>query len=156
MSSAYHFVKEREELKQLECFLRSGDSALWSGIWRMPIANAMKNFIWRACQNLLPTKENLMRRKVVNDPMCHICSLEVETTFHIIWGCPSAQDVLGQVLESSKRVYSMDQISSKLQRCFSKNVARGTSAYFRKQQGGFGFDAMHGYTKVIFFILTLL
>lgn len=57
--------------------------------------------MWRACKNLLLTKENLKRRKVVDDPKCPICSLEVETTYHILWGYPSTQDVCG----ASKRIF---------------------------------------------------
>lgn len=106
VSSAYHFVKEMEELRQPECSLRSGDSTLWKEIWTLPITNAGKNFIWRACQNLLPTKENLMKRRVVNDPMCPICSFGgrnylpyfMGVSFGLGWGGG------GEVLGCSKRV----------------------------------------------------
>lgn len=32
---------------------------------------------------------------MVIDPLCSICNLEIETTYHILWGCPSASDVWG-------------------------------------------------------------
>ena len=34
-----------------------------------------------------------MRRKIVNDPVCPICGLEVESVSHILWECPSSMDV---------------------------------------------------------------
>jgi hypothetical protein len=45
--------------------------------------------------NILPTKERLYRRKVTKDALCPICTLEEETSLHILWSCPSARDVWG-------------------------------------------------------------
>ncbi|XP_059428671.1 uncharacterized protein LOC132162451 [Corylus avellana] len=50
-------------------------------------------FVWRACHNLLPTRANLFKRKVINSPLCPICNLVEESVEHIIWSCPSATDV---------------------------------------------------------------
>lgn len=96
-----------KEIQQPGGSSQPSDSIVWSGIWNLQISNAEKNFMWRACHNLLPTKENLLRRKVVSDLMCPICKLEVETTFHILWGCPSASDVWGV----SSRVFQKSTFS---------------------------------------------
>lgn len=53
-----------------------------------------KNF-WRTSHNLLPTKDNLLKRKVVDEPMCPICEKEPETVFHALRGCPAAMDIWG-------------------------------------------------------------
>jgi hypothetical protein len=53
----------------------------------MNVPNVLKVFMWRECNNVLPTKVNLMKRKIVEDPLCPICGLEGETTGHILWGC---------------------------------------------------------------------
>ena len=57
--------------------------------------NTAKNIFWRAYQNLLPTKDNLLKRKVVDEPYCPICKEEPETVLHALWGFPSATDVWG-------------------------------------------------------------
>lgn len=41
------------------------------------------------------SKSNLCRRKVLTDHFCPFCETEAETTFHILWLCPSARDVWG-------------------------------------------------------------
>jgi hypothetical protein len=46
-------------------------------------------------ESLLPTKENIFRRKVVRDPNCPICAREPKLVLHILWLCPSTQDVWG-------------------------------------------------------------
>jgi hypothetical protein len=72
--------------------VRDGE-LVWKMIWNLKVPNAVKMFMWRACNNLLPTKMNLMRRGVVQEAKCPICGREDETAKHILWSCPSAQDV---------------------------------------------------------------
>ena len=56
----YRFLKEEAEL-----VVPDGDEgldkSLWKGIWSLHVPNKVKNFIWRACQNSLPTKLDLVR-----------------------------------------------------------------------------------------------
>jgi hypothetical protein len=49
--------------------------------------------MWKACHNILLTKENLFKRRVVDNKLCPCCEREEETTLHALWGCPSARDV---------------------------------------------------------------
>jgi hypothetical protein len=53
----------------------------------------VKVFLWKACNNILPTKHSLHKKGVTEDSLCPLCGLEDETTEHIIWNCQSAQDV---------------------------------------------------------------
>jgi hypothetical protein len=96
--SAYHMAKEKEGALLAGPSWRSEESMVWKGIWRANVPNAVKSFMWKACHNLLPTKENLFKRKVIPDPSCPICGLEVETTSHILWECASSADVWGASL----------------------------------------------------------
>lgn len=48
--------------------------------------------MWRACYNVLPTKGNLFKKKIVHDHLCPICELEEETTAHILGNCSAARD----------------------------------------------------------------
>jgi hypothetical protein len=93
VKSAYHLAKEIEGRQLPEGSTSRGKSDIWRILWALPIPNTEKKFMWRACQNLLPTKDNLLRRKVVQEPYCPICGLEPETVYHILWDCPSARDV---------------------------------------------------------------
>jgi hypothetical protein len=63
--------RQNEELRRTICQLR--------------VPNAMKMFLWRACNNLLPTKENLFQRMIVSaDMLCPICSWETKSVLHIL------------------------------------------------------------------------
>jgi hypothetical protein len=69
-----------------------GSHDFWRRLWALPVPNMEKNFLWRACQNILPTRDNLHKRRIILDHLCPVCGLEVETGFHILWQCPSAMD----------------------------------------------------------------
>lgn len=53
----------------------------------------MKMFIWRACRNALPTKENLCRQGCDIDPICQLCGDEIETLDHILLQCRMIQPI---------------------------------------------------------------
>ncbi|XP_035546799.1 uncharacterized protein LOC118348717 [Juglans regia] len=53
----------------------------------------VKLFIWKAANELLPTKKNLFLRKVVKDPFCPMCFKEEESVIHSLWECPATNDV---------------------------------------------------------------
>ncbi|XP_035547261.1 uncharacterized protein LOC118348858 [Juglans regia] len=49
--------------------------------------------IWKALHNILPTKLNLYKKKVINDPRCPICLQGEESVVHVLWTCPASSDV---------------------------------------------------------------
>ena len=38
---------------------------LWQAIWNLSVPSKVKHLVWRAAKNSLPTKMNLMRRKIM-------------------------------------------------------------------------------------------
>jgi hypothetical protein len=103
---------------------KSGDSGVWRAIWAMNLPNVAKNFMWRACHNSLPMKDNLLWQKVVSDPNCPICGLEAEMAYHVLWNCQSAWDVWGASELVSKRARYKAQTSFKWWRVFSTTMER--------------------------------
>lgn len=91
--SAYHMQHEIEMARK--AMGPSGNilSGVWGKLWNLPIPNPEKNFMWRACHDILPTRANLFKQKIIESPKCPICEQEEETTIHILWLCPSAMDV---------------------------------------------------------------
>jgi hypothetical protein len=57
------------------------------------VPEMVKVFLGKVSNNLLPTKENLYKRKMVHDPLCPICRLKVEIVSHILWRCQSSMDI---------------------------------------------------------------
>jgi hypothetical protein len=67
-----------------------GYEVMWKTLWKIQVPPVLRNFSWKMCNNLLPTKDNLFRKKSIPDPTCPLCLREPETIFHCIWGCPAA------------------------------------------------------------------
>lgn len=61
---------------------------LWKHIWKAAIQPKIKFFLWSACQNALPTLDNLYRRRAAPAPICPICNIEPETIEHTLLLCP--------------------------------------------------------------------
>ena len=91
--SAYHMQKELEERGHAESSSGGRCSGVWSKIWKLPVPNVEKEFLWRASHEILPTRADLYKRKIVASPLCPMCEQEDETANHILWNCPSAADV---------------------------------------------------------------
>ena len=71
----------------------AGMKEFWKFIWRLKVPNKVRNFTWRACRNILPTKANLFRRRITEDNVCAVCGSSEETTGHVLWHCHRAKEV---------------------------------------------------------------
>ncbi|KAG6636180.1 hypothetical protein CIPAW_11G093000 [Carya illinoinensis] len=71
---------------------RSADEA-WRKLWNLNIPGVTKIFVWKAITNCLPTKKNLLKRKVVKEALCPVCKREDESVCHTLWSCNRAGDV---------------------------------------------------------------
>ena len=73
-TSGLALVSDNEETKKF-----------WAGLWRLNVPNKIKTFVWWACTDLLPTLENLAKRKVVLSDNCPSYNKEPETVVHALW-----------------------------------------------------------------------
>ena len=88
--SRYRFLKEESELSELSKTSQVPplrDKQVWKRIWFMCVQQKVKNFIWRACRNAMPTKLALVRRTIISKPMCERCNSAVEDAIHALWSC---------------------------------------------------------------------
>ena len=70
-----------------------GGSQVCSKVWKMKVPNKIRVFGWRACQNILPTRENLFHKKVASDAYCERCNQAPKLVLHVLWECGAAQEV---------------------------------------------------------------
>lgn len=75
--------------------LASQSNPYWQHLWKIKVPRSVTLFLWRACNEVLPTKNNLFKIKVVPTPVCPMCGVDDETTGHALWWCAAAQDVWG-------------------------------------------------------------
>jgi hypothetical protein len=140
--SAYHMQMEMVSRNEGACSESEKQNRIWKRIWSLSVPNSEKNFLWRACNNILPTKENLCRRKIIMDSLCMFCGMEVESGFHILWQCPSAMDVWSGGCPKFRKVPWQATISWKLWRVYLINVLRRKWSFFAVLLGVSGRDEM--------------
>ncbi|KAG6721291.1 hypothetical protein I3842_03G106200 [Carya illinoinensis] len=100
VKSGYHHQRQVEAL----------ESTVWKKIWQLKVAPAVKIFIWKVCNEAIPTLANLKKRRVVEDSSCIVCKSEPETSSHVLWGCPAATDVWNQAcVKIQKMSFHSDQ-----------------------------------------------
>jgi hypothetical protein len=93
VKSAYHLGLEIIERGKGQTSQVEKGTDVWRYLWNLQVPNPIKIFLWRAYNDILPTRKNLLRRRVIEDGKCPWCNLEEETTAHAIWYCPAAKDV---------------------------------------------------------------
>ena len=52
----------------------------------------VRHFAWWACKDILPTKENLVRRKVLAEGTCEMRQSGLETSGHLFWECERVRE----------------------------------------------------------------
>lgn len=67
------------------------DQHLWKAIWRIPVPNKIRVFIWRCCRSFLALRHNLKRRKANIDDVCAVCGTQTESERHVFLDCHYAR-----------------------------------------------------------------
>ena len=71
----------------------SRNHKFWRLLWRLQVPHKVRHFSWRVCHGILPTKENLVRRGVLQDDRCDDCREGAENSGHFFWLCQRAMEV---------------------------------------------------------------
>lgn len=93
VKSSYHVALHLIQHDDGEHSAARLDGSIWKRVWSLNIPPKVRSFIWRAYSNILPTRENLHRRRVKVEPRCELCCQQPESTSHLLWECPFARNV---------------------------------------------------------------
>ncbi|XP_074290582.1 uncharacterized protein LOC141617299 [Silene latifolia] len=65
----------------------------WHVIWKLPVQQRIRMFIWLAAHRRLMTNYNRVRRGIHDDPLCPRCREEDESTDHLLRNCPYSKEI---------------------------------------------------------------
>lgn len=76
----------------------SGERRLnWKGLWSLHLPPPkVKVFLWRACFDIIPVGDELVRRHIAHNPYCIFCETQAKTSEHIFFEC----EVFGSIWSS--------------------------------------------------------
>jgi len=93
VKSGYRWLMEEDLKEEPSTSDLSNTRSIWKGVWSLRIPNRVKTLLWRAGSDTLPSKNNLLRRKIITDDLCLGCKLKSETIFQAIWSYPALAPV---------------------------------------------------------------
>ncbi|XP_024190432.1 uncharacterized protein LOC112194424 [Rosa chinensis] len=67
---------------------------LWKCLWKAKIPGKVQICVWRAVNNLLPTREQLLKKGYDGELGCIVCNHKVESIAHLFCKCPTALQIL--------------------------------------------------------------
>jgi len=65
--SAYHLEVERRDRDNWSTSTLPYAIPIWRRLWKLNLPRFILLFLWRACNNILPTKNNIYKKKIVID-----------------------------------------------------------------------------------------
>ena len=87
MKSGYKFLCEFLTPDSNRSQTSDSMKSFWKSIWKLKVPGKIKHFLWKACTNSLPTKENLLKRKILQESGCPRCSGSSKFVVHALWSC---------------------------------------------------------------------
>ena len=88
--------KEYSAKDEGECSDKRKSTGLWKLAWQLKCPNKIKDFLWRACKNIIPTNLCLASRSVASNNSCVSCG-GCESSGHALWDCYVAAEVWREV-----------------------------------------------------------
>jgi hypothetical protein len=91
--SVYKLVSNLSNLEGLDA---QWHAKIFTGIWKSPTPSKVCGFVWQLLHNRIPTKSNLVSRRIIvagEDSRCVLCGVEIETADHLFLYCNVAKQV---------------------------------------------------------------
>ena len=92
-SSAYKLIVSCESRANAGSSNAENQKKFWRWLWQLRMPNKIKNFVWRASNEALPTKMNLYHRHITESAICDLCGEFHEDSVHAIWSCKEVAGV---------------------------------------------------------------
>ena len=73
------------------------EDTLWNLVWRTPVQQRVRAFLWLVCHDRLLGNDKRYKRKMSDDSKCYICNAPVESVLHILRDCPAARSIWKKV-----------------------------------------------------------
>lgn len=63
-------------------------ASTWQKLWSIPSMPKVRNSLWKALNNSLAVGENLVKRRIQNENICHMCGETNESMEYIFFKMP--------------------------------------------------------------------
>ena len=102
VKTAYQVTLRMGQQQRVEHSGLVAECKIWRRLWSLIVLPKVRMFVLRACSNVLPTRDNLHRRKINIDPRWEFCCQHLKSADFKCWECPFAQNVWAAKRKASK------------------------------------------------------
>jgi len=121
VKSGYKLLYELHTLDTNQAQVSDSQKGFWKSIWKLKVPGKIKHFLWKACTNSLPTKESLLKRKILEEAGYSRCSSASKSIVHALWSCSCIRVVGDSDFEWVDRsITASNSFSDVLQKIHSK------------------------------------
>ncbi|XP_074318679.1 uncharacterized protein LOC141655501 [Silene latifolia] len=96
----------------------------WPLIWKLPVQQRIRFFIWLSAHDRVMTNYNRVRRGLSDDPICPRCNEEDETIEHLLRNCPVSTDIWNLLGDGAS---SNEFYTDQFHHWVAKNASNGSS-----------------------------
>ncbi|XP_060960654.1 uncharacterized protein LOC133031222 [Cannabis sativa] len=142
VKSAYNLLQNSKPKRQ-----GADNSGFWRKLWHLKSPPKVKNFLWRATSNCLPTCLQLVSKHVSISSSCPVCKSHPETTVHALLNCQLALHCwstlgitlnitlssFGNWLHEAFLKLDEDQVCRAVMLCWALWKARNATVWNKKQ-----------------------
>ncbi|CAI8584989.1 unnamed protein product [Vicia faba] len=82
VKTGYHNIIKWEAKPNIVRRSNNNDRTMWEKIWRSKVTPRQQILVWKVVQNIIPSKDNLIKRGISCDPFCPRCPTVMEDTNH--------------------------------------------------------------------------
>lgn len=82
------------------------DTLLWNSIWKIPVPNKIKHFVWRLAHNIIAVRGNLVRHGMDINTKCVMCDQKHKDGGHLFLKC--------KLIKEAWLLLNMEEIRRKL------------------------------------------
>lgn len=103
VKSAYHLMRNGSQS-------HTGDNneRFWRSLWNLKVPPKAKNLFWRACTGYLPTKSQLITKRVVMNASCPVSGMAAKTIIHCLVTCRDVQQCWNRVGIGTQNIADAD------------------------------------------------
>ena len=101
-------IRKTQSFLKRQQHKKAAQKTFWNGIQKLKVPSKIKHFFWKSVSNSLPTKSNIVNRKILQAPMCHICSSTPENVVHAFQGCERIKHIWSQDFGWVDRIAAID------------------------------------------------
>ncbi|KAK8508915.1 hypothetical protein V6N12_035016 [Hibiscus sabdariffa] len=101
----------------------------WKTLWRLPVSERIKYFLWVVAHGKLLTNLHRHQRNLTADPLCTICGASEESILHVLRDCNATAMLWSSVIPQGllPRFFTMDLNSWLFTNLHANHLLPGTS-----------------------------